>query len=69
MAKSGAIQAAVQNQATTQEPQTIRDYINRMAPAIARALPSVITPERFTRMVLTAISNTPELASAPRRAS
>lgn len=29
---------------------------------IAKALPSVLTPERFTRMVLSAISTTPKLA-------
>ena len=40
----------------------IRTLIKRMAPAIEKALPTVITPERFTRMVLTAISTTPKLA-------
>jgi recombinase, phage recT family len=33
-----------------------------MTPEIARALPSVITPERFTRMALNALNNTPKLA-------
>lgn len=37
-------------------------YIKAMEPAIKKALPSVITPERFTRMVLSALSTTPKLA-------
>lgn len=42
--------------------KTIKDYVNQMEGEIAKALPSVITPERFTRIVLSAISNNPELA-------
>lgn len=41
---------------------TMQDYVKKMEGEIARALPSVITPERFTRMVLSAISTTPDLA-------
>lgn len=40
----------------------IADMINALEPEIARALPSVITPERFTRMALNALNNTPKLA-------
>lgn len=40
---------------------SIADLIKSMEPEIKKALPSVITPERFTRMVLTAISTTPKL--------
>lgn len=39
----------------------IADLIKAMQPEIKKALPSVITPERFTRMALNAISNTPKL--------
>lgn len=41
--------------------------INQMMPQIKAALPSVITPERFTRMMLTAYQTTPKLkeCSAP----
>ena len=42
---------------------TMQDYVKKMEGEIARALPSVITPERFTRMVLSAISATPDLAN------
>ncbi len=34
-----------------------------MEPEIKKALPSVLTPERFTRMVLSALSTTPQLGS------
>lgn len=38
------------------------DYVKQMEGSIARALPSMITPERFTRIVMTAINNNPKLA-------
>ena len=40
---------------------SIADMIKALEPEIKKALPSVITPERFTRMALSAISNTPKL--------
>lgn len=40
---------------------SIADMIKAMEPEIKKALPSVITPERFTRMALNAISNMPKL--------
>ena len=42
---------------------TIVDMVRALEPEIKRALPSVLTPERFTRMALSAINNTPELAN------
>ena len=53
-------QAAVTNGA--KKPQTIKDYIRAYETEIAKALPSVMTPERFTRIALSAVSNTPKLA-------
>lgn len=49
---------------TMQDPNktTLQGYIKRMEGEIKKALPSVITPERFTRMVLSAISMNPKLA-------
>ena len=41
---------------------TIADMVKALEPEIKRALPAVLTPERFTRMALSAINNTPELA-------
>lgn len=41
---------------------TIADLIKAMEPEIKKALPEVITPERFTRMALSALNTTPKLA-------
>ena len=40
---------------------SISDLIKAMQPEIKKALPSVITPERFTRMAISSLNNTPEL--------
>ena len=57
----------IQNQVATTtnngEKKTMQQYIKAMEGEIKKALPSVITPERFTRMVLSAISVNPKLAS------
>ena len=45
------------------EKKTMQSYIKSMEGEIKKALPSVITPERFTRMVLSAISTNPQLGS------
>ena len=49
-------------QSARTSPHSIKDWVKVMEPAIKKALPSVITPERFTRMVMTAISSNPKLA-------
>lgn len=41
---------------------TIVDMVRALEPEIKRALPTILTPERFMRMALSAINNTPELA-------
>lgn len=40
---------------------TMKDWIYKSSGAIARALPSTITPERFTRMAATAVTLNPAL--------
>lgn len=50
-----------QMSAAKAEKKAMQAYIKAMEPAIKKALPSVITPERFTRMVLSALSSTPKL--------
>ncbi len=40
---------------------SIADLIKAMEPEIKKALPEVITPERFTRMALSALNTTPKL--------
>lgn len=59
----------IQNAAQAKAQQTIMDsrqlmvaQINKMTPAIKKALPSVMTPERFTRIATSALSTTPKLA-------
>jgi len=47
--------------AEKKKPQTMKDYVNVMMPEIKKALPNTITPERFTRIVLSAISNNKQL--------
>ena len=55
----------IQNKVATTNPEqkSMHSYIKSMEGEIKKALPSVITPERFTRMVLSAISVNPQLAS------
>ena len=48
---------------TAGKAPTLQQYIEKMKPGIAAALPSVLTPERFTRMVLSAVSSNPQLAA------
>ncbi len=43
------------------EQRTIQSYIKSMEGEIKKALPSVLTPERFTRIVLSAVSVNPKL--------
>lgn len=56
----------IQNKVATTnntEKKTMQTYIKSMEGEIKKALPSVITPERFTRMVLSAVSVNPQLGS------
>lgn len=43
--------------------RTMQAYVKSMEKEIAKALPAVMTPERFTRIVLSALSSTPKLAA------
>lgn len=58
---SGAITKATGAVAKATKP-TMQSYLKSMEGEIKKALPSVITPERFTRMTLTALSSNPQLA-------
>lgn len=55
------IQKAQKTQAPDRKRMTMQDYIKRMQGEIAKALPSVLTPERFTRITLSALSSNPTL--------
>ncbi len=60
--KIQAATAAMQQAKQKKQPQTIQDYIVAMKDGIKAALPSVMTPERFTRIALSAVSGNPQLA-------
>lgn len=60
--KGGAIAKAT-TQAAAKPRRGMKDLIVSMQGEIEKALPSVITPERFTRMVLSAMSANPTLAT------
>lgn len=66
--QNGIIKARQAEAATADKPKTVIDFINdpAMQAQFAKALPAVITPERFTRIVLTAVRNTPKLAGCDR---
>lgn len=46
-----------------EKKKSIKDWIIAMKPQIEKALPSVITVDRFSRMALTAVSSNPQLAN------
>ena len=57
------IQQATQKSAVaTTGKSALQQYIKQMSGEIKKALPSVLTPERFTRIVLSALSTNPKLA-------
>lgn len=52
---------AVEKEVKLTKNMTIPDMVKAMEPEIKKALPSVLTPERFTRIALSALNNTPQL--------
>ena len=67
-AKTGNVKEELAKKAETTKKETklttsmsIADLIKAMEPEIKKALPEVITPERFTRMALSALNTTPKL--------
>ena len=64
MANQGTIQNAVNGKQAFSPAgkPSMQQYIKQMENEIKKALPAVITPERFTRIVLSALSTNPKLA-------
>ena len=60
--KNELVSKAEQTEGKLKKSMTIVDMIKVLEPEIKKALPSVMTPERFMRMALSAINNTPKLA-------
>lgn len=61
---AGKIQKATENKQVAKQggQPTLQNYIKSMQGEIAKALPSVMTPERFSRITLSALSTNPQLA-------
>ena len=60
--QKGIIAKTAKQEVAKQQGQTIKDYIKLYKGEIAKALPDVMTPERFARIVTTAVTNNPKLA-------
>ena len=58
---AGKTRTADKKEVTLTKSMSIADLIRAMEPEIRKALPSVVTPERFTRMALSALNNNPKL--------
>ena len=54
--------ATAQPAAKADAKTSMQAYIKQMQGEIKKALPAVMTPERFTRIVLSALSTNPKLA-------
>ena len=57
------IQQSTQIQAQSSSGKTMQQLVKSMEGEIKKALPTVLTPERFTRIVLSALSTTPKLGT------
>lgn len=62
MSVKEALAAKTVQPAKLSKNMSIADMIKTLEPEIKKALPSVITPERFTRMALSCLNTTPKLA-------
>ncbi len=65
--QQGMIAKKANNSVAKKTNLTIKDYIKLYEEEIAKALPTVMTPERFTRIALSAVGNTPKLAVCTRQ--
>lgn len=61
MSMKNAISKAAETKVATRKPKSMKDYVQSMQGEIAKALPSVITAERFTRITLSALSSNRKL--------
>lgn len=59
--QAGSQKPAKQDEIKLTKNMTIPDMVKAMMPEIKKALPTVLTPERFTRIALSALNNTPAL--------
>ena len=59
--QNGIISQTKKAVTTTNSKASLRDVVVAMQDDIAKALPKVITADRFTRIALSALSNNPKL--------
>jgi len=59
--KTGIVKAKTEANVAQAQQATLKALLLKMQGQIAKALPSVLTPERYTRMVMTALSTNPKL--------
>ena len=59
--QASALPAKKKDEVRLTKNMTIQDMVKAMMPEIKKALPTVLTPERFTRIALSALNNNPEL--------
>lgn len=52
------------NEVATKKPQTLEEYLKKMAPAMSQALPKHMDIDRLTRITMTTIRTTPGLREA-----
>lgn len=64
--QTGIIAKAHAEVAEVKKPKTLKDLVQQMEGQFAKALPKVITPDRFTRIALTALSSNPKLMECDR---
>lgn len=57
----GKISEKINNAPAKKQPENLKDFVKVYKNEIAKALPKVLTPERFSRMVTTALTTTPKL--------
>lgn len=57
----GQIQKAQEQKVAKNKELQLKDYVKMYEKQFAKALPKVITPERFTRIAMTALIQTPKL--------
>lgn len=55
------------NQVTEQKPRSLSEELTDLKPEVEKVLPAHVTPDKFMRVVMTAISQSPELYQADRR--
>ena len=54
-------QSEIQDNVKLTSNMSIPDIVKALGPELKKALPSVLTPERFIRIALSALNNTPQL--------